>query len=488
VIGQGSILPFTAEREVVDRDLNRRIANHEDGALGELYDRYGLLLYGFVVRLLRSAADAEQLIHDHFLNFWNSSQRYPENRGTLYSQLVFSLRTQVVGRMTGRGLRRAPHGPDSAIPLLVPDRTGVLRALSAIDEDTVNSMVTAVWALPSDQQRVLALGWFDGFRTSEIAERLSLPHDRVIAALNDALSVITALFIDVPHDGGNSHPARYDALSTVFALDLLDGNPRRDLEAHLRSGCVRCSESIAITREIGAIMPVVLAQVRPSPELREKILFSARLAQVAKAHLESDGKAKAIFNAPGPEVVTAASVQEASTRFYKTAALITAGVVILAMAFYINTLHSVINEKEEYERTLEQKVFLSPPASSAAVADTDVISAPHLSTTNFYGLGSRIMESGRILWSRDVSSAIVSCQKLPPLAEGQSYRLWFVRDHELHPGPVLSLAADKATGTFKSYQRVGLTDPPDSISGIAVTRETEGDTSGRLFLFGRLQQ
>ncbi len=481
------MLTFTSEREVVDRDLNRRIAAHEEEALGELYDRYGLLFYSFVVRLLRSADDAEQLVHDHFISFWSTPQRYPEGRGTLYSQLVYSLRTLVVGRLTGKGQRRAVHGPDATVPLLVPDHTGLVRIPSAIDDATVNSLVTAVWSLPAEQQRLLATGWFDGFRVSEISERFLTTPDRVISSLHEAISVITALFVDLSPEKTAGHPARYDSLSTVFALDLLDGNPRRDLEAHLRSGCMRCTDSIAVAKEIGGILPAVLPQVKPAADLREKILFSARLSKVAKSQFAPADKTGVAppQTAGGPEIITAKHVPDQLGKFFRTAGMIFAGIIIAGMAFYINSLHTVINEKEEYEKTLETKIFMEKRGAGETDGYGDILGAPHLSVLQLYGLGSRIIETGRVFWSPDIRSVIISSASLPPLSSGHSYRLWFVRNKELHPGPELACTADPKDGSYTSYQRIGLPTPIGDISAVEVTRETPGDTTGKIVLFGK---
>jgi RNA polymerase sigma-70 factor, ECF subfamily len=492
VIGQGSVLPFTAEREVVDRDLCRRITDREDSALGELYDRYGDLLYGFVVRLLRSVDDAEQLVQDHFLNFWNSPQRYPENRGTLYAQFVASLRAQVVGRLSAKGQRRTGRVPVVTVPSLVPEQSESLRVTSAISEDIVSSLIGALRKLSAEQQQVLALGYFDGFRISDISEHLSVPSDRVVMALHEAVIIIGSVFMNPAVESASAHPVRYDSLCTVFALDILDGNPRRDLEAHLRSGCVRCSDRISLLREIAALLPSVLPQVRPSAELRDRILFSSRLAQVAKSHYETSDRPSAIPpRTAAPESGRSADhlpAHESSGKYFRMISLIVAGVIIVAMAMYINQLHSVINEKEEYEKTLEKKVFVGQTQPPSVDSFSQVLSAPHLSVLRLNGMGSRIIESGRVVWSPEVHSAVVSLVNLPAPANGQSYRLWFVQNKELHPGPMMSCTVNQKDGSCSAYQKIDFPGQISEISGMGITRETEGEagqSGGKIVLFGR---
>src|SRR5688572_16178339 len=57
-----------------DEALYRRVREGDMGAFDLLYQRYETLLFGYLVRTLRSRADAEDVFHDTFLNTLRSPE------------------------------------------------------------------------------------------------------------------------------------------------------------------------------------------------------------------------------------------------------------------------------------------------------------------------------------------------------------------------------------------------------------------------------
>ncbi|HEY6222817.1 MAG TPA: hypothetical protein VIW26_03465, partial [Gemmatimonadales bacterium] len=49
-----------------DAQLVRRMAAGEDAALGDLYDRYGKMVYALALAIVREPADAEEVVVDAF--------------------------------------------------------------------------------------------------------------------------------------------------------------------------------------------------------------------------------------------------------------------------------------------------------------------------------------------------------------------------------------------------------------------------------------
>jgi hypothetical protein len=64
-------------------------------------------------------------------------------------------------------------------------------------------------------------------------------------------------------------------LTAAYALDALDASERRDYEAHL-ARCERCREELASLSETAAALAFGAEAPAPPPQLRERILASAR--------------------------------------------------------------------------------------------------------------------------------------------------------------------------------------------------------------------
>src|SRR5512147_2317732 len=66
-----------------DGDLARRLRERDAGAMQELYDRYGRLVYSLIQRMVRNSAAAEDLVQETFLRVWNRMQAFDQERGAL---------------------------------------------------------------------------------------------------------------------------------------------------------------------------------------------------------------------------------------------------------------------------------------------------------------------------------------------------------------------------------------------------------------------
>jgi RNA polymerase sigma-70 factor (ECF subfamily) len=156
--------------EPEDQILVARIAGGDKGALARLYDRYASVMLAVAFRLLGSRRDAEDLLHDVFLEVWKKASTFDPKRASVRTWLLMRLRSRALDRlksahatrvvpMGARGdmLQGADHRAD---PSAGVERSWVRRA---------------VQALPTHQRAVLELAYFKGLSSSEIAAQLSIP-------------------------------------------------------------------------------------------------------------------------------------------------------------------------------------------------------------------------------------------------------------------------------------------------------------------------
>ena len=73
---------------VTDEALLQRIALRDEGALAELYDRYGRLAYSLAYRTLSDSGDAEDVVQEAFLNVWRMANSFNEGRGKAKTWLL----------------------------------------------------------------------------------------------------------------------------------------------------------------------------------------------------------------------------------------------------------------------------------------------------------------------------------------------------------------------------------------------------------------
>jgi RNA polymerase sigma-70 factor, ECF subfamily len=177
------------EPALPDQELVGRICRGDTTALAALYDRYAPLLYATSVRMLGSRAEAEDLLHDVFLEAWQSAKKYDAERGSVRTWLLVRLRSRALDRL-GRALLEAPSAEADA----APPRSGASPSLNdrlAIQE--------ALDQLDADVRAVLELVYFSGLTGREIAEKVGVPLGTVKSRLARGLEALEKLLHD-PED------------------------------------------------------------------------------------------------------------------------------------------------------------------------------------------------------------------------------------------------------------------------------------------------
>lgn len=170
-----------------DVELIRSVQKGDRVALAQLYDRFAPILMAVATRILGERREAEDLLHDVFLEVWRQAADYDVTRGSVRAWIMIRLRSRALDRRKSAGYARAvpldaaEHVDDREAggddPTFGPDRTAVRRALAA---------------LPEEQRTVLELGYFEGLSSSEIAARIDAPVGTVKSRVAAALAKLRA--------------------------------------------------------------------------------------------------------------------------------------------------------------------------------------------------------------------------------------------------------------------------------------------------------
>jgi len=171
-----------------DSDLARRLKTRDAGAMRELYDRYGRLVYSLILRMVRNSAAAEDLVQETFLRVWNRIQGFDAERGALGPWVLTVARNRAIDYM------RSADGKMSAGALELdrlehPGRFCDFedRALSL---DRARRLKDAFEKLTPHQKTVLELAYYEGLSQTEMAERMQQPLGTIKSWVRSALKVL----------------------------------------------------------------------------------------------------------------------------------------------------------------------------------------------------------------------------------------------------------------------------------------------------------
>jgi RNA polymerase sigma factor (sigma-70 family) len=173
-----------------DEALVALVARSDDGALGELYDRYGSVAYGLARRVLRDAELAEDAVQDAFLAVWRTAGRFVPERAQARTWLLTIVHRRAVDLVRREERRRTEPLESAAEP------TGDDAADSAwlgLERDRVRG---ALKQLPDQQREALELAYYGGFTQSQLAERLGEPLGTIKSRMFNGLGRLRELLGD----------------------------------------------------------------------------------------------------------------------------------------------------------------------------------------------------------------------------------------------------------------------------------------------------
>jgi len=175
----------------LDEALVRAIANGDMRALSTLYDRHAPIMLGLARRIVGGKPEAEDIVHDVFVEAWRRAADYDENRGSVKAWLLLRTRSRAIDFRKSAGVARTvPAGDGAWLSALVdpraddseaPDRARLRRVLAALN---------------GEQREVLLLGYFEGLSSSEIASKVGIPIGTVKSRVAAALSALRSALGD----------------------------------------------------------------------------------------------------------------------------------------------------------------------------------------------------------------------------------------------------------------------------------------------------
>ena len=88
--------PIAATDPTADAELVLAMARGKTDALAKLYDLHAPVMLALAQRILGSKNDAEDLVHDVFLEAWRRAADYDPERGTVRAWLILRTRSRAI--------------------------------------------------------------------------------------------------------------------------------------------------------------------------------------------------------------------------------------------------------------------------------------------------------------------------------------------------------------------------------------------------------
>ena len=172
-----------------ETDLLARLARGDARALKSLFDAHAPQALAVALRILRSPAEAEEVVQETFIEVWRRGREYDPQRGGPLGWILTIARTRSIDRLRARDSSARTEAQMASQP--PPPRAP--SALELAERRQERERVRgALDSLPVEQRAALELAYFDGLTHREIAERTQTPLGTVKTRLRLAVEKMAA--------------------------------------------------------------------------------------------------------------------------------------------------------------------------------------------------------------------------------------------------------------------------------------------------------
>jgi RNA polymerase sigma-70 factor (ECF subfamily) len=177
-----------------DAALVALVATGDREALGALYGLLAPRMMAVAARMLDSLREAEDLVHDVFLEAWLHAAEYDPARGSVRTWLLLRLRSRALDR-----LGRAAAARNQA--LFAQAASEDHAASGAFEPSDSIGLQQAVERLDTDVRNVLELTYFRGLTAEALALQLGIPVGTVRSRLARGLRSLRVLLDGSEREG-----------------------------------------------------------------------------------------------------------------------------------------------------------------------------------------------------------------------------------------------------------------------------------------------
>ncbi len=176
----------------IDQAIWERVGQGSAEALADLYDRHVGVMFRVAMRVLQNRRDAEDLIHDVFLEAWEKANQFDPQRGGVLGWLLLRVRSRAIDRI--RTANVAKKYAQAIQPLLTELLVGHDDTAQKTDMTTARR---ALGELNVKQREVVELGYFQGLTCREISEQCDIPVGTVKSRLSAGMNSLRRQLVPV---------------------------------------------------------------------------------------------------------------------------------------------------------------------------------------------------------------------------------------------------------------------------------------------------
>jgi RNA polymerase sigma-70 factor (ECF subfamily) len=177
---------------VPDETLLKRISQHQQPALNELYGRYGRTLKAVIDSVVHEEAEADDVLQEIFLQIWKEANNYSPKAGKPLGWVVTIARRRAIDRLRRRqAYSRARDRYSEQLERQPQHRPRRYSDDPFVLADLRRFLKKRMRCLPEYQREAIELAFFNGLSHREIAAATDTPLGTVKTRLELGLQKLT---------------------------------------------------------------------------------------------------------------------------------------------------------------------------------------------------------------------------------------------------------------------------------------------------------
>lgn len=148
------------------------MADGNEAAVGELYNRHAAQLLGVALRILGQRSDAEDIVQETFTYAWRQAARYAAEKSSVATWLILIARSRAIDRLRSGA---AAHRALSAAGTGAENHTSPEGVGNVLSRERRQRVREELDRLPAEQVEVLVMAFFGGLSQTEIAAATGIP-------------------------------------------------------------------------------------------------------------------------------------------------------------------------------------------------------------------------------------------------------------------------------------------------------------------------
>jgi RNA polymerase sigma-70 factor, ECF subfamily len=159
------------EKEILDnQEIIQAILKGDSRGYEILFDRYGAMLFGVIIRIVKNEADAENLLQDCFVKLWRKIDTFDIEKGQFATWIINIARNCAIDFI--RSKYYIQRSKNQNIDPIVNPLNDIVS--SPISTDTID-MRSIVEKLTPQYRQIIELMYFEGFTQLEISKTYNIP-------------------------------------------------------------------------------------------------------------------------------------------------------------------------------------------------------------------------------------------------------------------------------------------------------------------------